>query len=65
MQTIAKIYFKGVSLIWQMEQIIKKKKEDMKMRKFWKYMYDSYLGKAKDIIEKKQLEEVTTEKLKP
>ena len=49
------------------EQIIKKMKEDMNMRNFSKYTYDSYLGKTKDIIKyfgKKKLEEVTTEELR-
>ena len=32
------------------EQIIKKMKEDMRMRNFAKYTYDSYLGKTKDIL---------------
>ena len=32
------------------EQLIKKMKEDMKMRNFSKYTYDSYLGKTKDIM---------------
>ncbi len=32
------------------EQLIKKMKEDMKMRNFSKYTYDSYLGKSKDIM---------------
>ena len=31
------------------EQLIKKMKEDMKMRNFSKYTYDSYLGKTKEI----------------
>ena len=49
------------------EQLIKKMKEDMKMRNFSKYTYDSYLGKTKDIMRyygEKQLEEVTTEELR-
>ena len=49
------------------EQLIKKMKEDMKMRNFSKYTYDSYLGKAKYIMRyygEKQLEEVTTEELR-
>ena len=32
------------------EQLIKKMKEDMKMRNFSKYTYDSYLGKTNDIM---------------
>ena len=32
------------------EQLIKKMKEDMNMRNFSKYTYDSYLGKTRDII---------------
>ena len=36
MQTIAKIYFKGVSLIWQMEQIIKKKERGHENEKILK-----------------------------
>ena len=46
------------------EQLIKKMKEDMKMRNFSKYTYDSYLGKTKDIMRyygEKKLEEVTIE----
>ena len=42
-------------------------KEDMRMRNFAKYTYDSYLGKTKDIMKyfgEKQLEEVTTEELR-
>ena len=38
------------------EQLIKKMKEDMKMRNFSKYKYDSYLGKQKilcDTMEKR------------
>ena len=49
------------------EQVIKKMKEDMRMRNFAKYTYDSYLGKTKDIMKyfgEKQLEEVTTEELR-
>ena len=46
------------------EQLIKKMKEDMRIRNFAKYTYDSYLGKTKDIMkyfEEKKLEDVTTE----
>lgn len=49
------------------EQLIKKMKEDMNMRNFSKYTYDSYLGKTRDImkyVREKQLEEVTTEELR-
>ena len=49
------------------EQLIKKMKEDMKMRDFSKYTYDSYLGKTKDIMRyygEKKLEEVTIEELR-
>ena len=49
------------------EQVIKKMKEDMRMRNFAKYTYDSYLGKTKDIMKYfggKKLEEVTTEELR-
>ena len=49
------------------EQVIKKMKEDMRMRNFAKYTYDSYLGKTKDIMKyfgEKRLEEVTTEELR-
>ena len=49
------------------EQVIKKMKEDMRMRNFAKYTYDSYLGKTKDIMKyfrEKKLEEVTIEELR-
>ena len=49
------------------EQLIKKMKEDMNMRNFSKYTYDSYLGKTRDIMRyygEKQLEEITTEELR-
>lgn len=49
------------------EQLIKKMKEDMRMRNFAKYTYDSYLGKTKNIMKyfgEKKLEEVTTEELR-
>ena len=32
------------------EQVIKKMKEDMRMRNFAKYTYDSYLGKNTHMI---------------
>ena len=49
------------------EQLIKKIEEDMKMRNFSKYTYDSYLGKTRDIMKyfgERQLEEVKTEELR-
>ena len=48
------------------EQLIKKMKQDMQMRNFAKYTYDSYLGKTKDIMRyfNKPLEEVSTEELR-
>ena len=49
------------------EQIIRKMKDDMNMRNFSKYTYDSYLGKTRDIMKyygEKQLEEVTTEEIR-
>ena len=48
------------------EQLIKKMKQDMQMRNFSKYTYDSYLVKTKDIIRyfNKPLEEVKTEELR-
>ena len=49
------------------EQVIKKMKEDMRIRNFAKHTYDSYLGKTKDIMKyfgEKKLEEVTTEELR-
>lgn len=49
------------------EQLIKKMKEDMNMRNFSKYTYDSYLGKTRDMMRyygEKRLEEVTTEELR-
>ena len=49
------------------EQIIRKMKDDMNMRNFSKYTYDSYLGKTRDMMRyygEKQLEEVTTEELR-
>ena len=48
-------------------QILKKMSKDMQMRNFSKYTYDSYLGKAKDIMryfKDKRLEEVTTDELR-
>lgn len=49
------------------EQIIRKMKDDMNMRNFSKYIYDSYLGKTRDMMRyygEKRLEEVTTEELR-
>ena len=49
------------------EQIISKMKDDMNMRNFSKYTYDSYLGKTRDMMRyygEKRLEEVTTEELR-
>ena len=48
-------------------QLIIKLKKDMQMRNFSKYTYDSYLGKAKDIMKyfgTKALEDITTEELR-
>ena len=49
------------------KQLINKMKNDMKMRNFSHYTYDSYLGKTKDIMKyfgEKKLEDVTTEELR-
>ena len=49
------------------KQLLNKMKNDMKMRNFSRYTYDSYLGKTKDIMRyfgEKKLEEVTTEELR-
>ncbi len=49
------------------EEIIRKMKEDMKMRGFSHHTEDSYLRKAKDVMEYfkgKELEEVTVEELR-
>ena len=49
------------------EQIIRKMKDDMNMRNFSKYTYDSYLGKTRDMMRyygEKRLEEATTEELR-
>lgn len=49
------------------KQLLNKMKNDMKMRNFSHYTYDSYLGKTKDIMRyfgEKKLEEVTTEELR-
>ena len=47
-------------------QLLKKLSEDMKMRNFSHYTYDSYIGKTKDMIRyfNKPLEEVTMEELR-
>ena len=49
------------------KQLLNKMKNDMKMRNFSHYTYDSYLGKTKDIMRyfgEKKLEDVTTEELR-
>lgn len=49
------------------KQLLNKMKNDMKMRNFSHYTYDSYLGKTKDIMKyfgEKKLEDVTTEELR-
>lgn len=48
------------------EQIIKKMKEDMKLRNFSHYTYDSYLGKTKDLMRyfNKPIENLETEDLR-
>lgn len=48
------------------EELIQKMKEDMEMRGFSKYTYDSYLTKVRDVIKyfKKPLEEVTMQELR-
>ena len=48
------------------EELIQKMKEDMEMRGFSKYTYESYLSKTKDIIKyfKKPLEELKMEELR-
>ena len=47
------------------EQLIQKMSQDMKMRNFSHYSYDTYMGKTKEMIRyfKKPMEEVTTEEL--
>ena len=47
-------------------QLLKKLSEDMKMRNFSHYTYDSYMGKTKDMIRyfNKPIEEVTMEELR-
>lgn len=49
------------------KQLLNKMKNDMRMRNFSHYTYDSYLGKTKDIMKyfgEKKLEDVTTEELR-
>lgn len=49
------------------KQLLNKMKNDMKMRNFSHYTYESYLGKTKDIMRyfgEKDLEDVTTEGLR-
>ena len=49
------------------KQLLNKMKNDMKMRNFSHYTYDSYLGTTKDIMRyfgEKDLEDVTTEELR-
>ena len=49
------------------KQLLNKMKNDMKMRNFSHYTYESYLGKTKDIMRyfgEKDLEDVTTEELR-
>ena len=49
------------------KQLLNKMKNDMRMRNFSHYTYDSYLGKTKDIMRyygEKKLEEVTIEELR-
>lgn len=48
------------------EQLLEKMKEDMKLRDFSHYSFDTYLRKAKEMIEyfNKPMEEVTTEEMR-
>jgi len=51
------------------KEIISKLEEDMKMRNFSHYTYDSYMRKAKEVLEYikkkgKEFEEVTTEEIR-
>ena len=48
------------------EQLLEKLSQDMKMRNFSHYSYDTYMGKTKEMIRyfKKPMEEVTTEELR-
>ena len=48
------------------EELVQKMKEDMEMRGFSKYTYDSYLSKTRDVMKyfKKPLEEVTMQELR-
>ncbi len=48
------------------QEILEKMKEDMKLRNFSHYTYDSYLGKTKDMMRyfEKEMENLTTEELR-
>ena len=48
------------------KEILEKMKEDMKLRNFSHYTYDSYLGKTKDMMRYfgKEIENLTTEELR-
>ena len=48
------------------QEILEKMKEDMKLRNFSDYTYDSYLGKTKDMMRYfgKEIENLTTEELR-
>ena len=48
------------------QEILEKMKEDMKLRNFSHYTYDSYLGKTKDMMRYfgKEIENLTTEELR-
>ncbi len=48
------------------QEVINKMKQDMKMRNFSHYTYDSYLGKTKDMMKhfNKPIENLTTEELR-
>ena len=48
------------------QEIIEKMKDDMKLRNFSHYTYDSYLGKTKDMMRYfgKEIENLTTEELR-
>ena len=48
------------------QEILEKMKKDMKLRNFSQYTYDSYIGKAKDIMRYfgKEMENLTTEELR-
>ena len=60
-------YIRKGSFLMTNKQLLNKMKNDMKMRNFSHYTYDSYLGKTKDIMRyfgEKRLEEVTIEELR-